>query len=160
MKLRVGHGIDVHAFAEGRALILGGEQIKHSRGLIGHSDADVLTHAVMDALLGAAGFEDIGELFPDTDSAFKDANSLELLGQVVERITGAGWRIENVDCSLLLEAPRISPHRTAMRSNLAGCLGIGVDACTIKATTMEKLGFIGREEGVVASCTALLSQPS
>lgn len=158
MTLRVGHGIDVHAFAPGRSLVLGGVSIEFDRGLIGHSDADVLTHAVMDAILGAAGFEDIGVLFPDTDATFKDANSLGLLAQVMAQVSASGWTVENVDCCLLIEAPKISPYRSAIRSNLAACLGVAVECCTVKATTMEKLGFIGREEGVVASCTALLSK--
>ena len=158
MKLRIGQGLDVHAFSKGRKLILGGVEIPHEQGLIGHSDADVLTHAVMDAVLGAIGLEDIGELFPNTDAKFKDADSIELLRTVMKKATDEGFAIINADCSLLLEAPKISAHRSAMRERLAEVLGVEPSACTIKATTMEKLGFIGREEGVVASCVVLMQR--
>ena len=158
MSYRIGQGLDVHAFQEGRPLILGGVNIPHKRGLIGHSDADVLVHALMDALLGAIGLEDIGELFPNTSSEYKDADSVKLLMRVMSEVSASGYSVVNADCSLLLEEPKISPYRSKMREKLADVMKIGVSDCTIKATTMEKLGFIGREEGVVASCVVLLKK--
>ena len=158
MQFRIGQGVDIHAFQEGRKLILGGVEIPHSKGLLGHSDADVLTHAVMDALLGAIGLEDIGCLFPDTDPSYKDANSILLLKTVMCSVLDRGWEVVNADISLLIEAPRIAPYRAQMRATIAATLGVAVDQCTIKATTMEKLGCIGREEGVFASCAVLIQK--
>ena len=154
--LRIGNGFDVHAFAEGRKLILGGVEIPHTRGLLGHSDADVLTHAVMDAILGAARCGDIGELFPDTDDAFKDANSIELLQKVAEHVRERCYKIQDIDATIMAQAPKLSPHRDYMRKNIAGACKISVEHVGIKATTTEKLGFIGREEGIVASASAIL----
>ena len=158
MDLRVGQGIDVHQFAEGRRCVLGGVEIPHAKGLLGHSDADVLTHALMDAILGAIGGRDIGTLFPDTDVAFKDADSLVLLRQVWEVATRAGWRLVNADITLLAEAPKVKPHVPTMRERLSAILACDPDQIAIKATTMEKMGFIGRGEGVVASAVVLLSK--
>lgn len=161
---RIGLGIDVHAFAlpeAGRALVLGGVVVSHPRGLEGHSDADVLVHAVMDALLGAAripGAEDIGALFPDTDPLFKDANSLELLQKVGERIAAAGYTIEDIDCVIVAQAPRLSPYREQMRANIAQALGIPFEQVGLKATTTEHLGFEGREEGISAHAVALIGR--
>lgn len=158
MDLRVGQGIDVHQFAEGRRCVLGGVEIPHVKGLLGHSDADVLTHALMDAILGAIGGRDIGTLFPDTDSAYKDADSLVLLQKVWEVATHAGWRLVNADITLLAEAPKVKPHVQTMRERLSAILQCTSDQIAIKATTMEKMGFIGREEGIVASAVVLLSR--
>jgi 2-C-methyl-D-erythritol 2,4-cyclodiphosphate synthase len=158
MDLRVGQGIDVHQFAEGRRCVLGGVEIPHAKGLLGHSDADVLTHALMDAILGAIGGRDIGTLFPDTDAAYKDADSLVLLQKVWEVSTHAGWRLVNADITLLAEAPKVKPHVQTMRERLSTILQCSSDQIAIKATTMEKMGFIGREEGIVASAVVLLSR--
>jgi 2-C-methyl-D-erythritol 2,4-cyclodiphosphate synthase len=158
MDLRVGQGIDVHQFAEGRRCVLGGVEIPHVKGLLGHSDADVLTHALMDAILGAIGGRDIGTLFPDTDSAYKDADSLVLLQKVWEVATHAGWRLVNADITLLAEAPKVKPHVQTMLERLSAILQCTSDQIAIKATTMEKMGFIGREEGIVASAVVLLSR--
>jgi 2-C-methyl-D-erythritol 2,4-cyclodiphosphate synthase len=158
MDLRVGQGIDVHQFAEGRRCVLGGVEIPHEKGLLGHSDADVLTHALMDAILGAIGGRDIGTLFPDTDAAYKDADSLVLLQKVWEVATQAGWRLVNADITLLAEAPKVKPHVQTMRERLSAILQCSSDQIAIKATTMEKMGFIGREEGIVASAVVLLSR--
>jgi 2-C-methyl-D-erythritol 2,4-cyclodiphosphate synthase len=158
MDLRIGQGIDVHQFAEGRRCVLGGVEIPHAKGLLGHSDADVLTHALMDAVLGAIGGRDIGTLFPDTDAAYKDANSLVLLQKVWEVATKAGWRLVNADITLLAEAPKVKPHVVTMRERLSAVLGCSAEQIAIKATTMEKMGFVGREEGVVASAVVLLSK--
>lgn len=156
--LRIGLGYDVHAFAEGRELVLGGVRIEHPRGLLGHSDADVLAHAVADAVLGASREGDIGRLFPDTDAEFAGADSLELLSRVADLVKAKGWRIVDVDCVLVLELPKISPHRDSMRGNLAKALGIPMDSVGVKATTTERLGFEGREEGVSAHAVALLER--
>ncbi len=158
MDLRVGQGIDVHQFAEGRRCVLGGVEIPHAKGLLGHSDADVLTHALMDAILGAIGGRDIGTLFPDTDAAYKDADSLVLLQKVWEVATHAGWRLVNADITLLAEAPKVKPHVQTMRERLSTILQCSSDQIAVKATTMEKMGFIGREEGIVASAVVLLSR--
>lgn len=158
MDLRIGQGIDVHQFAEGRRCVLGGVEIPHAKGLLGHSDADVLTHALMDAILGAIGGRDIGTLFPDTDAAYKDADSLVLLRKVWEVATQAGWRLVNADITLLAEAPKVKPHVVTMRERLSAVLGCSAEQIAIKATTMEKMGFVGREEGVVASAVVLLSK--
>ncbi|MCC6577468.1 MAG: 2-C-methyl-D-erythritol 2,4-cyclodiphosphate synthase [Flavobacteriales bacterium] len=156
MRFRVGFGYDVHRLAEGRPLWLGGVRIDHGTGLAGHSDADVLLHALCDALLGAAGLPDIGHHFPDTDPRWKDADSKVLLREVVRLVAECGWRVGNVDCSLVLERPRIKPHIPAMKRALAPILGVEEEAVGIKATTNEKLGFVGREEGACAYAVALL----
>ena len=155
--MRVGIGIDVHQFAEGRKLIVGGVEIPHSRGLKGHSDADVLLHAISDALLGAAALGDIGKHFPDTSPEFKDIDSKILLRHVGKLIADEGYSIENIDSMLLMERPKVAPHIMAMRENIAQCLDIDVRKVAVKATTNEKLGYIGREEGVAAHAICLLS---
>jgi 2-C-methyl-D-erythritol 2,4-cyclodiphosphate synthase len=156
MDLRIGQGIDVHQFAEGRRCVLGGVEIPHTRGLLGHSDADVLTHALMDAILGAIGGRDIGTLFPDTEAAFKDADSIELLKKVWQVATRERWSLVNADITLLAEAPKVKPHVPTMRERLSAALGSDPSQITIKATTMERMGFVGREEGVMASAVVLL----
>lgn len=156
--MRVGLGFDVHAFAEGRRLVLGGVEIAHERGLLGYSDADVLAHALADAVLGALRAGDIGELFPDTDPAFRDADSLELLARVGELARDRGWRIVDADCVLVLERPKVAPYRDEMRENLARALGVGVDSVGVKATTTEGLGFTGRREGVAAHAVVLVDR--
>jgi 2-C-methyl-D-erythritol 2,4-cyclodiphosphate synthase len=156
--MRIGLGYDVHAFAEGRRLVLGGVEIDHDRGLLGHSDADVLAHALADAVLGALREGDIGRLFPDTDPAFRDADSMTLLAAVGALARERGWRVADADCVLILERPRIAPHRDAMRENLARALGVDVDAVGLKATTTERLGFEGREEGIAAQAVVLLER--
>ena len=145
-----GIGWDSHRLVEGRALILGGVTIPHDRGLAGHSDADVLAHAVIDALLGAAGLGDIGQHFPDTDPAFKDADSMGLLREAVARAEQAGFRAVHADTTVIMERPKLAGHRDAIRDSLAGGLGIPADAVNVKASTGEGLGFVGREEGVAA----------
>ncbi|HOE97490.1 MAG TPA: 2-C-methyl-D-erythritol 2,4-cyclodiphosphate synthase [Candidatus Sumerlaeota bacterium] len=156
--LRVGQGFDVHAFAAGRALILGGVRLDHARGLLGHSDADVLAHAITDALLGAAGRGDIGHHFPDTDAQWKDADSLELLRRVAAELAGAGWGIVNVDATVIAQAPKLAPHLPAMVKRLAEALGVAPERVNLKATTSERLGFTGREEGIAAQAVALLGR--
>ena len=154
----MGLGVDVHAFSEagvGRKLVLGGVEIPFERGLIGHSDADVLAHAVTDALLGAAGLEDIGHYFPDTDERFKDADSIRLLEEV-RAIVGDGWEVANVDAVVVCERPKIRDHRAAMRENLAGALGVEPGRVGVRGTTSEKLGFTGRGEGIAAQAVLLL----
>jgi 2-C-methyl-D-erythritol 2,4-cyclodiphosphate synthase len=155
--VRTGIGWDSHRLVEGRRLILGGVRLEHSHGLLGHSDADVLTHAVIDALLGAAGLDDIGAHFPDTDAAFKDADSMDLLRDVVARVTGAGFAIDHVDATVIMERPKLSPHRSAIRASLAAGLGVVAAAVNVKASTGEGLGFVGRGEGVAALAVATLS---
>lgn len=155
-RLRTGLGMDAHKFAPQRKLILGGVEIPHTQGLLGHSDADVLCHAISDALLSAARIGDIGLLFPDTDSAYKDANSLELLGVVAQRVREAGFEILDVDCVVIAQAPKLSPYREQMRDNVSHAMGISLDNVGIKATTTEHLGFEGREEGISAWCSCLL----
>jgi 2-C-methyl-D-erythritol 2,4-cyclodiphosphate synthase len=152
---RVGMGFDVHAFSDDptRRLLLGGVELVGERGLAGHSDADVVVHAVADALLGAAGLGDLGDHFPDSDAAWAGADSLTLLGRVVEEVRAGGWRPANVDCTVVLEAPRLSPHRSAMQERLAEVVGAPV---SVKATTAERLGFIGRGEGVACWAVALV----
>lgn len=155
---RVGTGYDVHAFAEpgsGRPLILGGVEIPHERGLAGHSDSDVLAHAITDALLGAAGLEDIGHYFPDTDERYRDADSIELL-RAVRELVGESWRVANVDSVIVCERPKIRDHRAAMRERLAGALGVEAGQVGVRGTTTERLGFTGREEGVAAQAVCLL----
>jgi 2-C-methyl-D-erythritol 2,4-cyclodiphosphate synthase len=154
--MRIGLGYDVHAFAEGRRLILGGVEIEHERGLLGHSDADVLAHALADALLGALREGDIGRLFPDTDPAYAGADSLKLLAQVGDLVHERGFTILDADCVVICERPKLSPHREQMRENLAAALGVDVSAVGVKATTTERLGFEGREEGIGAQAVVLL----
>jgi len=153
---RIGLGYDVHAFAHGRALVLGGVQVPYERGLAGHSDADVLVHALADAVLGALREGDIGSHFPDTDPAYAGADSLHLLARVGELAAEKGFRIADADCVLVLERPRVSEYREAMRANLAAALGIDVERVGVKATTTEGLGFEGRGEGVGAMAVVLL----
>lgn len=155
-RVRTGIGYDVHRLTAGRPLILGGVQIDHELGLDGHSDADVLTHAIIDALLGAACLGDIGYLFPDTDEQFRGADSLVLLAEVVERIGEAGYAIVNVDSTVVIQRPKLRPHIDEMRATLAEVLGIDVSAVSVKATTGEQMGFAGREEGVAAQAICLL----
>jgi 2-C-methyl-D-erythritol 2,4-cyclodiphosphate synthase len=151
--VRTGLGIDSHRFAEGRRLMLGGVEIAFDRGLQGHSDADVLAHAVTDAILGGAGIGDIGQLYPDTDEAFKDADSIALLREAVARVAAAGWRATYVDATVMLERPKLAPHRAAMMARLSEAVGAPVH---VKATTGERMGFVGREEGVAALAVATL----
>ena len=154
--LHIGHGYDVHAFAAGRKLILGGVDVPCERGLAGHSDADVLAHALMDSLLGAMRAEDIGQLFPDTDPAYEGADSLVLLSRVAELARERGYQICDCDCTIAAQAPKLAPHRQAMRENLAAAMGVGVEAVGVKATTTERLGFVGRKEGIAAWAVALI----
>lgn len=154
--MRVGIGYDIHRLAEGRPLILGGVSIDYPVGLDGHSDADVLTHAIIDALLGAAKLGDIGALFPDTDVAWKGADSLELLKTVVQRVADAGWRVGNVDATIVMQRPKLRGFIADMESNLAQVMHVSADDVAVKATTGEKLGFVGREEGVAAHAVCLL----
>ena len=158
MKVRVGFGYDVHQLRNGRPCILGGVEIPHDKGPFGHSDADVLIHAICDALLGAANLRDIGFHFPDTDVAFKSADSKKLLEKVVSLVREKGYQIGNIDTTLALEAPKINPHIERMRATLASAMGISEEDISIKATTNEKMGFVGREEGVVAYAVALISK--
>jgi 2-C-methyl-D-erythritol 2,4-cyclodiphosphate synthase len=161
--MRVGLGIDVHAFApeqSGRKLIIGGVEIEHPRGLLGHSDADVLTHAVMDALLSAARLGDIGQHFPDSDPRYKDIDSQELLRAVAGLLATAGYTVEDLDCVIIAQKPRLSPYREAMRANIAANLGIDIQNVGIKATTSEHLGFEGREEGISSYAVVLLKNSS
>src|SRR3954470_10348092 len=156
--MRIGLGIDVHAFAapeDGRRLVLGGVEIPSDRGLLGHSDADVLAHAVTDALLGAAGLEDIGHYFPDTDERYKDADSIELLRRA-RTLVGESWEVANVDAVVICERPKIKSHREAMRKNLAGALSVDVARVGVRGTTTERLGFTGRGEGIAAQAICLL----
>jgi len=155
--MRVGHGYDVHKLVEGRALTLGGVVVEHELGLLGHSDADVATHAVADALLGAAALGDIGKHFPDTDPTFKGADSLMLLKEVSRLVSGEGYDILNVDVTIVAERPKLAPHIPKMRFNLADAMGVGVDMVSVKATTTEGLGFEGKEEGISAHAVALLA---
>jgi 2-C-methyl-D-erythritol 2,4-cyclodiphosphate synthase len=156
--LRVGLGYDVHAFAEGRPLILGGVEFPHHRGLDGHSDADVLLHAIADALLGAASLGDIGQHFPPGDPRFEGIASTLLLAQVAHLLKSAGWQIVNVDCTLVAERPKIGPCTRQMRQNIASALRISLECVGVQATTNEHLGFVGREEGMAALAVALLSR--
>ena len=154
--MRIGQGFDVHAFAEGRSLILGGVEIAHDRGLAGHSDADVLVHAVMDAMLGAAALGDIGGMFPPSDARWKDASSLAMLRVVDERVRAEGHVVANVDTTLVAEAPKLTAHVAAMRANIAGALLIDIRFVSVKATTTDGLGFAGRGEGIAAFAAVLL----
>ena len=151
--MRFGLGIDTHRFAEGRKLVLGGVEIPHTHGLLGHSDADVLAHAITDAVLGAAGMGDIGTHFPDSDPAYKDADSIELLREVVRRVGAEGWKVEHVDATVMMERPKLAPHREAIAARLREAVGATV---SVKATTGEGMGFVGREEGVAALAIATL----
>ena len=157
MNMRVGQGFDVHALVPGRRLTIGGVDIPFERGLLGHSDGDVLLHAICDALLGAAGLGDIGQHFPDTDGRFEGANSLGLLREAGQRLTALRWSVVNVDATIIAQAPKMAPHISAMRANLASDLGIAADAVNIKAKTTDQLGFVGRGEGIAADAVALLS---
>lgn len=154
--MRIGFGYDVHRLVKNRPLFLGGVQIPHDKGLLGHSDADVLLHAVCDALLGAAGLGDIGTHFPDSDRYYKDISSLLLLEKTAELIAEKGYALGNLDATLIAEAPRIGPHREKMQANIAKVLGVSPDRVNVKATTTEEMGFIGRGEGIAAHCVALL----
>jgi 2-C-methyl-D-erythritol 2,4-cyclodiphosphate synthase len=151
-----GIGYDSHRLVEGRRLVLGGVEVPHERGLDGHSDADVLAHAVIDALLGAAGLGDIGEHFPDTDERYRDADSMQLLGSVVTTVIAGGLKIVNVDCTVVMETPKLGPHRQAIRERLANALGLEVGRVNVKASTGEGIGFVGRGEGVAALAVASL----
>jgi 2-C-methyl-D-erythritol 2,4-cyclodiphosphate synthase len=150
----VGIGYDSHRLAEGRRLVIGGIEIPHERGLDGHSDSDVLAHAVIDALLGAAGLGDIGEHFPDTDERWRDADSIALLEAVVELVRAQGLSLVNVDCTVIMETPKLSPYRAAVRARLADVLGLDVRRVNVKASTGERMGFVGRGEGVAALAVA------
>ncbi len=156
MTLRIGHGYDVHRLVEDRKLILCGVEIPHKLGLLGHSDADVATHAVADAILGATRLGDLGKLFPDTDPAYAGANSLELLAQVMRLARERGYELLDCDCTIAAQAPKLAPHREQMRANLARALGVGVESVGVKATTTERLGFVGREEGMAAWAVCIM----
>ncbi|MEK9657854.1 MAG: 2-C-methyl-D-erythritol 2,4-cyclodiphosphate synthase [bacterium] len=157
-KQRIGIGYDVHALVEDRQLILAGQQIPHDKGLMGHSDADVLCHAIMDACLGALSLGDIGDHFPDTDTAYKDADSLTLLAQVNTLIGQKNYHIQNLDTVIMAQAPKLSPYKAAMIENLARCLSLSVQDISVKITTTERLGFVGREEGIAAQAVVLLHE--
>lgn len=157
-KLRVGHGYDVHRLTEGRRLVLGGVEVPHEKGLLGQSDADVLTHAVMDALLGATALGDIGKLFPDTDEAYRGISSLLLLERVREKLTEGGWSVVNIDATVLAQAPKLAPYRAQMRANLARALALDASCVSVKATTEEGLGFTGEGLGIAAHAVALLEK--
>jgi 2-C-methyl-D-erythritol 2,4-cyclodiphosphate synthase len=154
--VRIGFGYDVHRLAEGRRLILGGIEIPHERGLDGHSDADVLTHAIIDALLGAAALGDIGLLFPDTDPEWKGADSIGLLIEVVNRVAEAGWQIGNVDATVVMEQPKLRPYVDSIRERLAGTMRVNAQQISVKATTSEKMGFVGSGLGAAAHAVCLL----
>ena len=158
IELRVGHGFDVHAFAAGRKLILGGVDIPHDLGLAGHSDADVLLHAICDALLGAAGLGDIGRHFPDSDAAFAGIDSRILLRRVAEQLKSRGWRVGNVDATIIAQAPKMAPHIARMTAHIADDLGVAIEHVNVKATTTEKLGFTGRGEGIAAEAVCLIAR--
>ena len=156
--LRIGQGYDVHRLTEGRALILGGVTVPYERGLDGHSDADVLTHAIMDALLGAAGLGDIGKLFPDSDERYRGISSLLLLKEVGKRLIENGWQVVNLDSTIVAQTPKLAPYRETMRRNLAEALGIHVSQVSVKATTEERLGFTGTGEGMACHAVCLLEE--
>jgi len=156
--VRVGHGFDVHAFADNRKLIIGGVDIPHEFGLAGHSDADVLLHAICDALLGAAGLGDIGCHFPDTDAAFSGIDSRILLRRVAEQLQQRNWRVGNVDATIIAQAPKMAPHIARMTAHIADDLGVAIDRVNVKATTTEKLGFTGRGEGIAAEAVCLIER--
>ncbi|RMH50063.1 MAG: 2-C-methyl-D-erythritol 2,4-cyclodiphosphate synthase [Zetaproteobacteria bacterium] len=156
--MRIGQGFDVHAFADGRPLILGGVEVAHDRGLAGHSDADVLIHAVCDALLGAAGLGDIGRHFPDSDPALAGIDSTRLLARVMERVAARGWRPANLDATVIAQRPKLAPYIARMVARLAQVMGVEAERINIKATTSERLGFCGREEGIAAMAVVLLER--
>lgn len=156
--MRIGMGYDVHRLVEGRKLIMGGVEIPYEKGLLGHSDADVLLHSIMDALLGAAALGDIGGHFPDNDPAYQGADSLKLLRRVGEIIAQAGFRVANVDATIIAQRPKMAPYRETMRQNIADALGVEVSRISVKATTEEGLGFTGRSEGIAAQAVALLEE--
>ena len=158
--IRIGRGYDVHKLVEGRKLIIGGVDIPHTMGLLGHSDADVLLHSISDALLGAAAMGDIGKLFPDTDPEWEGADSMKLLAAVAAKVREEGFQIIDVDSVIAAQAPKMAPHRQQMRENLAAAMGIAVDNVGVKATTTEHLGFEGRQEGISATAVALLARCS
>lgn len=156
--MRIGQGYDVHRLVGGRKLILGGVEIDYEKGLLGHSDADVLAHAVMDAILGAAALGDIGKLFPDTDPEYSGADSIMLLKEVIKRTAEAGYYVENIDATVIAQAPKLMPHIAGMRKNIAEAAGVDVGRISVKATTEEGLGFTGSGEGIAASAVALLGE--
>ena len=160
MNIRIGEGWDVHALVPGRKLILGGVEIAHSAGLLGHSDADVLLHAITDAVLGAAGLGDIGRHFPDTDAQFKGANSSVLLQEAMRRVREKGWELVNVDSTIVAQAPKLAPHMAAINAGVAQALGVGLDQVNVKAKTAEKLGPVGMGQSIEARAVALLHKPS
>lgn len=155
---RIGHGYDVHRLTEGRPLIIGGVNIPHEAGLLGHSDADVLVHAIMDSMLGALALGDIGKHFPDTDERYKGADSIELLRQVAKIIDNHGYSVANIDSTILAQAPKMAPHIDQMRKNVADAIGIDVSCVSVKATTEEKLGFTGEKKGIAAHAVCLLTR--
>jgi 2-C-methyl-D-erythritol 2,4-cyclodiphosphate synthase len=155
--VRIGQGLDVHAFVAGRKLVIGGVEIPHHKGLVGHSDADVLLHAICDALLGAAGLGDIGQHYPDTDPAFSEIDSRKLLRDVAQKLAGLKLKVVNIDATIVAEAPRMAPHVSRMIGNIAADLGVQPAAINLKATTTERLGFIGRGEGIAALAVALVA---
>lgn len=157
-KLRIGHGYDVHKFVYNRKLILGGVDIPYGKGLLGHSDADVLLHAISDALLGAAALGDIGKHFPDTDNAYKNADSLILLSKVNDILKSAGYQVSNIDATVIAQAPKLAPHIEQMRKNIANVLSIELDDVSVKATTEEHLGFTGRGEGISAHAVCIIEK--
>lgn len=156
--IRIGQGFDVHQLVEGRKLIIGGVELPFEKGLLGHSDADVLLHAITDAILGAAGLGDIGHLFPDTDPEFKDADSIKLLREANQKVLATGFTIGNIDCTILAEQPKMKPHLDKMKENIAAACQIETNQINLKATTMEKMGFIGHEKGMGAIAVALLEK--
>ncbi len=156
--IRIGHGYDVHAFADNRKCIIGGVDIPCEKGLLGHSDADVLLHAISDSLLGAAALGDIGKHFPDTDEKFKGADSLVLLKEVVRLIKEKGYKVSNIDATVIAQMPKMAPHINKMRENISNALEIDFDCVNVKATTEEKLGFTGRKEGISAHCVCLIEK--
>lgn len=158
MNVRIGQGYDVHRFAPDRRLVLGGVEIPHDRGLLGHSDADVLCHAIADALLGAVSLGDIGRHFPDTDPRWRDADSIVLLRAVTAMLRERGWRVGNVDATLVAEEPRVAPYVGAMRERLAAAMGVLPEDVGVKATTNERMGFVGRREGIAALAVALVTR--
>lgn len=158
--MRIGHGYDVHKLVEGRRLILGGVEIPYEKGLLGHSDADVLTHALMDALLGAAALGDIGKIFPDSDDRFLGADSTALLRQVMRVLGENGWTVTNVDCTVIAQRPKLAPYIRRMREALSNAMGVGTDRVSVKATTEEKLGFTGEGLGIAAHAVALIEEKS
>jgi 2-C-methyl-D-erythritol 2,4-cyclodiphosphate synthase len=156
MNIRIGHGFDVHAFAEDRRLVIGGVEIAYERGLLGHSDADVLLHAICDAMLGAAALGDIGKHFPDSDPAYKGIDSRKLLRYVAELLEGRGWKVANVDATIIAQVPKMSPYIAEMREHIAEEISIPAEHVNVKATTTERLGFTGREEGIAAEAVCLI----